>query len=1059
MANYHISNAGNDANTGLSEAQAWATDAPLQAIMSGAGLDPNDSVLRRAGDEWYIDAIISIPTQNDGTSGNQVDFNRYGSGNDPIISNLRHLTGFVSIGGNLWELTDLGFDYPNLLKIDGQPRAKTLNNKLFATSNGTVTTIVSTQIPAYDYSGGEVEAYVERVKWVHDTAYISTRVSNTLTIENTSSYDIKSGAFFIIQNAIETLVVDGNWMYSESTKKLTIYSLTDPNARNIEVSQKQNVINALGNTWNAFNDLQIIGSNFEAFRTETSNDNVFEDLTFKDIGGAASVHWTSLRISILNSLFDGINGTAISLRNSSATALIQGNTIRNVFSYLGGGRNSGDNQGYAIIGNSDNTNIIENIFENIGYIGIRFGGTACLVQYNFIDGFCAIKHDGGGIYSFSTLGVAANRIINKNIIIGPNTPRKSVVGLYIDDNCSGITLTDNTIIDIPEAGTYIHNSETILFSYNKLFNCKIGLLIIHNAPNNVVRLNEFISNQVVFTERVQLPYVITSDLDDLDQYGDFDNNTFIFCTDREFVAQTEKKVGGKKIFNNFTFDQWQSLGYDLLSTVTNLNIPEYTNVATVGLNKFQGNNNSTSFTVITYPNGSANRSIVTVSGLSWLEAKSTSESATTTAVSLVFTQLGILQAGRKYRIKFKAFTNTTHQSINCYLNATDSPYFIRMTDTFSFVVTNVIQEFEIFLDEFEPFSNCAFLIDFQSYQGSLFIRDVEIFEITGTKTDFTDYVDIVYNNQLTTQNVALPSGTWKDIDDNILTSPISLTSFDSKIIFSTDEPPVLEFSLSFEISNGTATANPSGPQPSGTVRTLTAVMDSGYDFDGWYLDNVLLSMSNPYSFTQPAENVVIEGRSELIPVPVPETGGNKCKTYINGFFFEYDCDKIEDTDMTVRGIKYKVLEDLEYEPVTVEFLKQHIRVDFDMDDSLITNYLKSARQTLEKYGSLSFGVKKIRFSALNLVDNFPLDYGPITEIVDETYELFGDTVVDAGGEKITFDFLTGWEPELPEDIKVAICQYAAGLYANRENILSGATRGYMDQAKKVIDGYRNYHVV
>ena len=206
-------------------------------------------------------------------------------------------------------------------------------------------------------------------------------------------------------------------------------------------------------------------------------------------------------------------------------------------------------------------------------------------------------------------------------------------------------------------------------------------------------------------------------------------------------------------------------------------------------------------------------------------------------------------------------------------------------------------------------------------------------------------------------------------------------------------------------------------------------------------------MSNPYSFTQPAENVIIEG-------------GNKCKTYINGFFFEYDCAEIEnDTDMTVRGIKYKVLEDLEYEPVTVEFLKQHIRVDFDMDDNLIGNYLKSARQTLEKYGSLSFGVKKIRFSALNLVDNFPLDYGPIASIVDDTYELFGDTVVDAGGEKITFDFLTGWEPELPEDIKVAICQYAAGLYADRENILSGVTRGYMDQAKKVIDGYRNFHVV
>lgn len=188
--------------------------------------------------------------------------------------------------------------------------------------------------------------------------------------------------------------------------------------------------------------------------------------------------------------------------------------------------------------------------------------------------------------------------------------------------------------------------------------------------------------------------------------------------------------------------------------------------------------------------------------------------------------------------------------------------------------------------------------------------------------------------------------------------------------------------------------------------------------------------------------------------------GKKCKTYLNGFFFEYDCEEIEtDLDMKVRGINYKVLEDLEDEPVTVQFLKDHVRIDFDMDDKLIENYLKSARQTLEKYSSKSFGVKKIRFSALNLVDNYPLSHGPITSIVEDKYEIFGDTVTDAGGEKITFDFITGWSPELPEDIKIAICQYAAGLYANRENILSVSVRGYMDQAKRVLDGYRDYVMV
>lgn len=183
----------------------------------------------------------------------------------------------------------------------------------------------------------------------------------------------------------------------------------------------------------------------------------------------------------------------------------------------------------------------------------------------------------------------------------------------------------------------------------------------------------------------------------------------------------------------------------------------------------------------------------------------------------------------------------------------------------------------------------------------------------------------------------------------------------------------------------------------------------------------------------------------------------KCKTYINGFFFEYDCDGNGNLQRPADGIQYQVLQDLAAEPVTVQFFKQHVRVDYAMDDNLLTSYLKSARQELEQYSQLSFGAKTIRLLALHLPNNYRLMYGPVTEIVDDKYELFGDIVKDAGGKEISFDFKTAW-PLLPEAIKIAICQYAAGMYANRENIVS-VTGSYMDQALRTMDRYKNHYVV
>ena len=160
------------------------------------------------------------------------------------------------------------------------------------------------------------------------------------------------------------------------------------------------------------------------------------------------------------------------------------------------------------------------------------------------------------------------------------------------------------------------------------------------------------------------------------------------------------------------------------------------------------------------------------------------------------------------------------------------------------------------------------------------------------------------------------------------------------------------------------------------------------------------------------------------------------------------------SQLTASGVQYTVVTDLDEEPVTVEFFKDHARIDFDTDDTLILSYLKAARQALEKYCQLSFGIKTIRLTALELPCNYTLMLGRVDTVTTEGFTNIGDLLKE-GGRDINIEFTTlDW---IDETVKIAICRYAAGLYINRENITETkfASASKIDEAKVMLDSYRN----
>src|SRR5690606_8844714 len=125
----------------------------------------------------------------------------------------------------------------------------------------------------------------------------------------------------------------------------------------------------------------------------------------------------------------------------------------------------------------------------------------------------------------------------------------------------------------------------------------------------------------------------------------------------------------------------------------------------------------------------------------------------------------------------------------------------------------------------------------------------------------------------------------------------------------------------------------------------------------------------------------------------------------------------------VEGVEYTVIADLAQEPVTIGDFKQHARVDFNTDDNLIAMYLKAAREYLEQWSQLSFGVKTIRFTALRVPNRWKLMFGPYTAVDDPDRTLFGakGDILMQGGTDIDIELTSGWPGNnLPEPIKVEI---------------------------------------
>ena len=100
MATYFVKNGGDNCSDGLSDANAWATLCKVNGFTFSVG----DTIQLKRGSTWRERLI----PPNNGSAGNPITFQAYGSGNKPRIIGADLVKGWVSHSGNIYKITISG---------------------------------------------------------------------------------------------------------------------------------------------------------------------------------------------------------------------------------------------------------------------------------------------------------------------------------------------------------------------------------------------------------------------------------------------------------------------------------------------------------------------------------------------------------------------------------------------------------------------------------------------------------------------------------------------------------------------------------------------------------------------------------------------------------------------------------------------------------------------------------------------------------------------------------------------------------------------------------------
>jgi parallel beta-helix repeat protein len=552
----------------------WKTLSKFNAI--AATLRPGDSVFFRRGEAFYG----SMNPKVSGATGAVVYFGAYGTGANPVISGFTSLSGWTSHGNGVYYAPVTA---PNLqiVTVNGEARGmgRWPNTGYLQVGshvgNQSITSTGLSGAPTTNFTGGEI--VMRKYRFILDRHPISSQSGNTLNYTTSTNFNGNNATYspvdkngFFIQGHLATLDRPGEWWYDATNKRLYMHFGADNPANAIVRASTQEYNLSFTNlNFLTFENLGFEGGNAHGILlTGSSNINI-NNCHFSNQGavalGGTNLNGISVKGGSINTAFS--NGINFDINATNCT--VDGVSVSNTNMIPGTGR-SGSGVGNGIAVNGGNTKIINNQVVKSGYSGIQFLGDNVLVERNYVDGFCYLKDDGGGIYTFNGQEnrTESNRIIRNNIILNAIGNFESTqsywwegygkaAGIYLDEYVNNVQVTGNTIANGDWAGIFIHNTHHCQITNNIIYNHRYQMHLSQyslSSRNMVETGNQYIAKQAFQMTWFYRTYVA----DNPSTMGTSDNNYFARPLNDDKTIRLGFLMNSGGDTTDISLAQWQS---------------------------------------------------------------------------------------------------------------------------------------------------------------------------------------------------------------------------------------------------------------------------------------------------------------------------------------------------------------------------------------------------------------------------------------------------------------------------------------------------------------------
>jgi hypothetical protein len=570
---YHISASGSFSNNGLSPLTPFTTD-KCNTLTLSAG----DTIALKKGDVIYGSLTIA----QSGTNVNPIVITSYGTGDIPTLTGFTSITAWTSLGSNIYESTSAVSSLSTLamVAINGTNtpmgrypnQGSTNSGYLNFESHSSNTSITDNQLTdATNWTGAEV--VVRPVRWILDRRTITGHTGGTLTFA-ALSYTPIDGFGYFIQNDARTLDVAGEWYYNTSTKKLKVYNTTTPTGVKVATINDLITINA---SYVVVDGIKLEGANDNAITGASTlrNGVQVKNCTMTLCGGTV--------LNGINSENFLISGNTVSYSNNNGISggtgdhvTITGNTIMNIGLYQGMGTLI-----YSAISTGENSNVLikNNVIQNVGNNGISFYGDSTVVQNNYIDTYCSVLDDGGGIYTYTgNRTVMTNDTIKGNIVLNgigaingtSGNQTSTAIGIYLDSNSKNVEVSYNTIANTNTYGMLMNNPAYINIHHNTFYNNNPHIRSTFFTGANASTNNQIQNNFIISKVSTQGMITLISTEENLSTWGIIDYNYYarpLATTGNMFVTSQPSAT-----YQNRTFDGWKTYlsqdAHSSLSTVS-----------------------------------------------------------------------------------------------------------------------------------------------------------------------------------------------------------------------------------------------------------------------------------------------------------------------------------------------------------------------------------------------------------------------------------------------------------------------------------------------------------